>query len=78
MIRPSELMAQPAIATAGDAQGIDALHKGIQFLLRFMEPEKLFEALLNLAKTQGVPVDKAKLQELISAGTVPVADGPRG
>jgi hypothetical protein len=34
-----------------------------------MGPEELLEALMNLAKTQGMPVDKAKLTELVSNAT---------
>jgi hypothetical protein len=92
--RPSDLMMPgegnpagvptmtPASNQGGGPGGMEALKRGVQFLLRFMAPEELLEALLKLARTQDLPVDEAQLQQLVNSaqagGELPAGGPPQG
>ena len=56
------------MAVAGEPQALAALKVGVAYLLQFMEPEKLIEALLQLAKLKNLPIEEDEFLSLLEMG----------
>jgi hypothetical protein len=56
------------MAVAGATQALEALKVGVAYLLQFMEPEDLLQALLQLAVLKGLPIDEDEFRSLLEMG----------
>ena len=53
------------MAVASATQALEALRVGVAYLLQFMEPEELLQALLQLAIIKVLPIDEDEFASLI-------------
>ena len=56
--------------------GIEALRNGVRFLMQFMTPEEILDALLKLAQEKGMDIPEDQLRQIIENETASPQGSP--